>query len=161
MFITNSLQKSFKIRRTSDKQRSKFHLRHVRQKNLSISKPFVKPTKLSFEQLVIIVSLSISCFHFCSFVRPTQLTEGSKQTFTLCQKAPAKSVNSIIYMTRITPKARNSLKSGTKVFLHVENNIDKEFIIPLVKGTEVIFSFCTLSNDPDLLPTVEFNPKTC
>ena len=125
MFITNSLQKSFKIRRTSDKQRSKFHMRHLRQKNLSISKPFVKPTKLSIEQLVIIVSLSISCFHFCSFMRPTQLTEGSKQTFTLCQKAPAKSVNSIIYMTRITTKARNSLKSGTKVFLHVENNIDE------------------------------------
>ena len=125
MFITNSLQKSFKIRRTSDKQRSKFHLRHLQQKNLSISKPFVKPTKLSIEQLVIIVSLSISCFHFCSSMRPTQLTEGSKQTFTLCQKAPAKSVNSIIYMTRITTKARNSLKSGTKVFLHVENNIDE------------------------------------
>ena len=124
MFITNSLQKSFKIRRTSDKQRSKFHMRHLRQKNLSISKPFVKPTKLSIEQLVIIVSLSISCFHFCSFMRPTQLT-GSKQTFTLCQKAPAKSVNSIIYMTRITTKARSSLKSGTKVFLHVENNIDE------------------------------------
>ena len=111
--------------RTSDKQRSKFHLRHLRQKNLSISKPFVKPTKLSIEQLVIIVSLSISCFHFCSFMRPTQLTEGSKQTFTLCQKAPANSINSIIYMTRITTKARNSLKSGTKVFLHVENNIDE------------------------------------
>ena len=95
------------------------------KKNLSISKPFVKPTKLSIEQLVIIVSLSISCFHFCSFMRPTQLTEGSKQTFTLCQKAPAKSVNSIIYMTRITTKARNSLKSGTKVFLHVENDIDE------------------------------------
>ena len=42
----------------------------------------------------------------------------------LCQKAPANSINSIIYMTRITTsKARNSLKSGTKVFLHVENNI--------------------------------------
>ena len=78
----------------------------------------------SVEQLVIIASLSISCFHFCSFMRPTQLTEGSTQTFTLCQKAPANSINSIIYMTRIiTSKARNSQKSGTKVFLHVENNI--------------------------------------
>ena len=107
---------------------SKFHLRHLRQKNLSISKPFVKPTKLSIEQLVIIVSLSISCFHFCSFMRPTQLlqlTGGSTQTFTPCQKAPANSINSIIYMTRITTKARNSVKSGTKVFLHVENNIDE------------------------------------
>lgn len=104
---------------------SKFHLRHLRQKNLSISKPFVKPTKLSIEQLVIVISLSISCFHFCSFMRPTQLTEGSKQTFTLCQKASANSINSIIYMTRITTKASYSTKSGTKVFLHVENNIDE------------------------------------
>lgn len=32
--------------------------------------------------------------------------------------------------------------------------------MPLVKGTEVIFSFYMLSNDPDLLSTVEFNPKT-
>ena len=31
--------------------------------------------------------------------------------------------------------------------------------MPLVKGTEVIFRFCILFNDPDLLSTVEFNPK--
>ena len=44
-------------------------------------------------------------------MRPTQLTEGSIQTFTLSQKAPANSINSIIYMPSIAPKARNSLKS--------------------------------------------------
>jgi len=32
--------------------------------------------------------------------------------------------------------------------------------MPLAKGTEVIFSFCIVSNDPDLLSSVEFNRKT-
>ena len=32
--------------------------------------------------------------------------------------------------------------------------------MPLVKGTEGIFSFFILFNNPDLLSTVELNPKT-